>query len=113
MMTINVSTLSLPLRDEVTALIETGLYENEELVLADAVRTFLAARPDLREAVACKLYERGRISLGRAAEWSNLSIEAMKKALYRRGVTRVAPENVAETEAMARKALETAGRTVS
>lgn len=111
-MTLKTPTLSAQFREEMAALIETGLYESEERFLADAVRTLLAARPDLREAIACKLYERGVFSLGRAAEWSDLSIEAMKKALYLWGITRQAPEGSAETEAMAREALKAAGRTV-
>jgi predicted HTH domain antitoxin len=103
--------LSPRLREELAVLIETGLYDSEEAFVADAVRTFLAARPDLREAVACKLYERGTFSLGRAAEWSGLSIEAMKEALHRWGIDRKAPEGPAETEAMARETLITTGRT--
>jgi predicted HTH domain antitoxin len=47
---------------------EAGLYESEEAFSADAARTFLAARPDLRETIGCKLYEKGVFSLGRAAE---------------------------------------------
>ena len=78
--------------------------------LADAVHTILAARPDLREAVASKLYERGSFSLGRAAEWAGISIEAMKEALHRHGVSRQAPEGPSEVEAMAREALKAARR---
>lgn len=101
----------LELDEEVAAATETGLYESREAFLADAVHTLLAARPDLREAVACRLYEKGAFSLGRAAEWSGLSIEAMKEALHRRGISREAPESAAEVEAMALKALKSAGRT--
>lgn len=110
-MTLRVPTLSAQFQEELAALIESGLYESEEMFLTDAVRTLLAARPDLREVIACRLYERGVFSLGRAAEWSDLSIEAMKEALYRRGITRQAPEGLAETEAMAREALKAAART--
>lgn len=43
-------TLRLPdlLHDEVSAVVDAGLYANEESFVADAVRTLLAARPDLR-----------------------------------------------------------------
>jgi len=111
-MTLKTPALSPQFREELAALIETGLYESEERFLADAVRTLLAARPDLREAIACKLYERGIFPLGRAAEWSDLSIEVMKEALHRWGVMRQAPEGPAEIKAMAREALRAAGRTV-
>ena len=98
------------LRDEIDALIDAGLYDSEDSFLSDAVRTFLTARPDLREAIACKLYERGIFSLGRAAEWSGLSIEALKAALHHRGIERTAFETADEVSAMARKTLQAAGR---
>ena len=100
----------LRLRDELDALAETGLYASEESFLTDAVHTLLAARPDVREALACKLYERGVFSLGRAAEWSGLSIEALKAALQRHGVERTAFETPDETRAMAQRTLRAAGR---
>ena len=40
-----------------------------------------AARPDVRLSIACKLYERGYISLGETAEMSGMDIVAMKDAL--------------------------------
>src|SRR3954453_22484635 len=97
---------TLELEEELTAVAETGLYTSREAFLADAVHTILAARPDLREAVASKLYEKGSFSLGRAAEWAVLSIEAMKEALHRRGISRQAPEGPSEVEAMAPGGLE-------
>jgi predicted HTH domain antitoxin len=105
-------TLSPGLQDELMALTEAGLYESEEAFVADAVRTFLAARPDRREAIACHLYARGVFSLGRAAEWSGLSVEMMKAALHHAGVVRQAHEGPDETEAMARETLHAAGRAV-
>jgi predicted HTH domain antitoxin len=101
---------TLELEEELTAVAETGLYASKEAFLADAVHTILAARPDLREAVASKLYEKGSFSLGRAAEWAGLSIEAMKEALHRRGISRQAPEGPSEVEAMARELLKAARR---
>ncbi|MBI5651581.1 MAG: UPF0175 family protein [Chloroflexi bacterium] len=103
----------LRLRDELDALAATGLYPNEESFLTDAVNTLLAARPDVREAIACKLYERGIFSLGRAAEWSSLSIETIKAALHRRGIERTAFETSDEINAMARNSLRAAGRIAS
>lgn len=102
---------SLELDEELTAVAETGLYESREAFLSDAVHTLLAARPDVREAVACRLYEKGAFSLGRAADWAGLSIETLKEALHRRGISRQAPESASEVEAMARKALGSARRT--
>jgi predicted HTH domain antitoxin len=98
------------LEAELEAVTETGLYASRESFLSDAVQTLFAARPDLREAVACRLYEKGILSLGRTAEWSGLSIEEVKERLHRRGISRQAPESVEETEAMARAAVRAAGR---
>ncbi len=109
-MTLDVDTLSPSLRDELAAATEAGLYDSEEAFLADAVRTFVAARPDVREALACKLYERGDFSLGRAAEWSGTSIETMKEILHHRGIVRRTNEGLNEITDMAHKALDAAGR---
>lgn len=98
------------LAEELAAVTETGLYESEEEFLSDAVGTLLAARPDLREAIACRLYQKGVFSLGKAAEWAGLSIEDIKESLHRRGVGRESPESLEEIEARARKSLEAAGR---
>lgn len=109
-MTTLVLDLPAPIRDEVSAGVEAGMYPDEETFVADAIRTLLAARPDLREAVACRLYARGVYSLGKAAEWSGLSVEQIKVALHRRQIERTAPETPEEVEAMARAALRTSGR---
>lgn len=98
------------LEEELAAVTETGLYKSEEAFLRDAVNTFLAARPDVREAVACRLYEKGVFSLGRAAEWSGLSIEEMKESLHRQGIPRESSETLEEVEAAARRASRAAGR---
>src|SRR6185295_19071327 len=49
------------LDEELEAVTETGLYDSKEAFLAHAVEVLLTARPDLGEAVACKLYEKGRV----------------------------------------------------
>lgn len=100
------------LEAELEAITETGLYESRESFLSDAVQTLFAARPDLREAVACRLFEKGILSLGRMAEWTGLSIEEVKERLHERGISRQAPESLEETEVMARAALRAAGRDV-
>jgi predicted HTH domain antitoxin len=103
------SRLPTELEEELTAVTEAGLYESREAFLVDAVNTFLAARPDLREEIACKLYEKGIFSIGRASEWAGLSIERFKESLHERGILRQAPDPE-EMEAMARKSLEMARR---
>lgn len=98
------------LEEELAAVTETGLYKSEEAFLTDAVNTLLAARPDIREAVACRLYEKEVFSLGRAAEWSGLSIEEMKESLFQRGIVRQSSETPEEIEAAARRSARAAGR---
>lgn len=90
---------------------EAGYYNSAEELLAEAVRTFLAARPDIRVAAACRLYERGDVSLEKASELAGLNHLAMKQALHERGISRSAPESLTETEKMASDALIRSRRT--
>ena len=106
-------TIQLPqdLEEQVSVLAETGRYANKNALLQDAILTLLASRPDLREEVACARYQRGSISLGRAAEQSGLTVEELKEALARRGVYRQSQASLDETTEMADRAIELAGRT--
>jgi predicted HTH domain antitoxin len=98
------------LEEELEAVTETGLYDSKEAFLAHAVEVLLTARPDLREAVACRLYEKGVLSIGRTAEFAGLSIEDLKEALHSRGITRESSESLEEMETMAGLSLRMAGR---
>lgn len=89
---------------------ETGLYDSKEAFLAHAVEVLLTARPDLREAVAYKLYEKGVLSIGRTAEFAGISIENLKEALHLRGIKRESSESLEEMEEMASISLHMAGR---
>lgn len=111
-MSISSPPLRLPewLQEQIVAARETGFYASEEELVADAVRTLLAARPDVRVATACRLYERGTISLGKAAELAGLDIEGIKRALNERGITRTAFESCAEIKEMASASLKASGR---
>ena len=86
------------------------LLQGQSEFVAEALRTLLAARPDVRIAVAVKLYERGDIAIGKACEISGLDIESMKEELHRRGVRRPTAEDVSEVIAMAEAARRLAGR---
>ena len=111
-MSVTTDSLQLPgfLQEQITAAQEAGLYASEAELIADAVRTFLAARPDVRLATACRLYEQGKISLGKAAVLAALDVERLKQALAERGISRTAPESWEETSEMARIALQKSGR---
>lgn len=81
-------------------LIERGLFESEESLRLSAYRSLFTLQPELKTELALSLYERGEISLGRAAEIAGLSREQMKEILAARGIERRiaihSPERVAE-----------------
>jgi predicted HTH domain antitoxin len=91
---------------QVKAARESGFYASEADMIADAIRTLLAARPDIRLASACRLYEQGEISLGKAAELAGVDIVSFKEKLHDLGVERVDPESLDEITLMARQSLE-------
>lgn len=80
--------MTLPeiIKREVDAIPETGYYDSRSEFLRDAIRTLLRERPELRVSLACKLYENGEISLGRAMEIAEEDIESMKEILESRGI---------------------------
>lgn len=98
------------LEEQIAAAQEAGFYASEAELVADAVRMLLAARPDVRLATACRLYEQSILSLGKASELAGLDIERLKRALDERDISRTAPESLAETTQMARVSLREAGR---
>ncbi|MFW6048478.1 MAG: UPF0175 family protein [Candidatus Natronoplasma sp.] len=93
--------MTLPeiIKREVDAIPETGYYDSRSEFLRDAIRTLLRERPELRVSLACKLYENGEISLGRAMEIAEEDIESMKDILESRGIDlRRGSESVDEME---------------
>ena len=111
-MSMSTISIHLPefLQEQIVAAQEAGFYASEAELVADAVRTLLAARPDVRLATACRLYEQGTLSLGKAAELAGLDVERLKRVLAERGISRTAPESLAETTEMARISVRKAGR---
>ncbi len=71
---------------ELDAISELGLYKDKNDFILDAINTMLSAHRELRIAIACKLYEKEEISLGKAAEIVGASIEEMKKILTDHGI---------------------------
>ncbi|MBI2145883.1 UPF0175 family protein [Candidatus Woesearchaeota archaeon] len=74
------------LRLELGAIPKTGYYDSTSEFLRDAMRTLLAARKDLRIALASVLYRDGKISLGKAVEIADVGYEEMKKMLVEKGI---------------------------
>jgi predicted HTH domain antitoxin len=79
------------LLDAVTVLIERGIYKDRDALLQDALRALLRSKPELRGQLAVALYQRGDVSLTRAAEISGLDIESCKELLREAGVVRGIP----------------------
>jgi len=71
---------------ELDVITELGLYKGKDDFILDAINTMLSARRELRIEIACKLYEKEEISLGKAAEIVGTSIEDMKKILSDHGI---------------------------
>ncbi|MBI2106982.1 UPF0175 family protein [Candidatus Woesearchaeota archaeon] len=75
------------LKMEIEATANIGYYDNKSEFLRDATRTLLASRRDLRIAIACELYKKEKISLGKAVEIADVNYEEIKKILVERGIT--------------------------
>ena len=97
-------------KKELGVVSKTGLYRDEKEFIKEAINTLLAARKDLRVSIACELYKKGEISLGKACEIASLNIEEMKEVLYKRGIRRKVNVSAEEMESMAKKAVELARR---
>jgi predicted HTH domain antitoxin len=98
------------IKKELGVISRTGFYRDEEEFIKEAINTLLAARKDLRVSIACELYKRDEISLGKACEIASLNIEEMKEVLYKRGIKRRVKVSLEEMESMAKKAVELARR---
>lgn len=96
---------------ELRVITSTGFYKSGDEFLRDAVNMLLAARKDVRIAVACELYKRGEISFGKACEIALVDIEEMKEILHKRGIYRKSGLDIKETEELAEEAVKFAGRT--
>ncbi len=70
---------------------------NSDFIL-DAIYMMLSDNRDLRIAIACKLYEKEEISLGKAAEIVGTSIEEMKKILSDHGIKRKVGASIPKTK---------------
>ncbi|MCE8429846.1 MAG: UPF0175 family protein [Candidatus Methanoperedens sp.] len=90
---------------ELDAISELGLYKGKNDFILDAINTMLSAHRELRTAIACKLYEKEEISLGKAAEIVDTSIEEMKKILSDHGIKLKIGTSIPETKKRAKTVL--------
>lgn len=90
---------------ELNAISELGVYKDKTDFILDAINTLLSANRELRIAIACKLYEKEEISLGRAAEIVGTSIEEMKKILSDHGIKLLIGTSIPKTKDRAKAVL--------
>lgn len=66
--------------------VQARLYQNEEAVIQDALRSLLQEKPQMRIELAIHRYQTEDISLARAASLAGVSFDRMKEILVSRGV---------------------------
>ncbi len=76
---------SSTVRWEITQLVETRLFPDEETVLRSALRALFQSQPEVRRQMVIRAYTAGEISLGKAAEIMGVSHEEMKEIVVESG----------------------------
>ena len=76
------------LLDNVNVLVQEGMYENQEALFQDAIRTLLRSKPELRFRIALAEYKQGKVSLARASEIAGVDQESFKELLREAGIDR-------------------------
>lgn len=71
---------------EVDTLVRTGLYQNRDEVISDAIRNLLLNNKPLRLEFAVDLYRTDEVSLGRAAEIAGIDRWEFQEALHERQI---------------------------
>ena len=79
------------------ALVEAGLYPDEQSVIQEAMRALWQEHPLLRVEWAIYCYQTQEISLAKAAAIGNVCFDRMKELLLQRGIQpRLGPESIEE-----------------
>jgi predicted HTH domain antitoxin len=71
---------------EIDALMRTGLYQNRDEVISDAVRHLLLNNKNLRLELAIELFKADEVSLGRAAEIAGIDRWEFQDILHQRRI---------------------------
>jgi len=82
---------------EIDALLRTGLYQNREEVIADALRNLLLNNKALRLELAIELFRAEEVSLGRAAEIASIDRWKFQEILHERHIPIIVEAESAET----------------
>lgn len=79
------------------ALVDAGLYPDEQTVIREAMRALWLEYPQVRIEWAVHQYQTQDISLAKAAALANVSFDRMKELLLQRGIQpRLGPETIHE-----------------
>jgi predicted HTH domain antitoxin len=79
--------------------VEANLYPDEEAVIQDALRHLLRLRPELKIQLAVYRYQKGEVSLAKAASLAGISWIQMKDVLTEQGIPlRLGPETIEEAK---------------
>ena len=70
---------------EISQLVKSRLFPDEQAVLRSALRALYQTRPDIRQQMVIRAYTAGEVSLGKAAEILGYSHEEMKDVLLENG----------------------------
>lgn len=70
---------------EISQLVRTRLFPDEDAVLRSALRALFQAQPEVRRQMVIRAYTAGEISIGKAAEMMGISHEEMKEILTEGG----------------------------
>ena len=70
---------------EISQLVKTRLFPDEDAVLRSALRALFQSQPEVRRQMVARAYTAGEISIGKAAEMMGVSQEEMKEILAEDG----------------------------
>jgi predicted HTH domain antitoxin len=84
---------------EIEDFVNSGLFNNKEEVIRNALRYLTQAHPEYRIRLAIYHYQKKNISVGKAAELAGVSFEQMKEILIQHGIQpRLGPETLKEAK---------------
>ena len=93
------STLPEDLHQLIEGSVAAGIFETKSDAIRHALRDYFEAHEDARLAAAIHRYERGDISLGKAARLAGVSRFELPSILRDHGIeVRVGPEDMADAE---------------
>ena len=90
--------IPLEVDNQLKSLVGAGLYLSEEEVIRDAMNCLLQTHPDYKLKIAMYRYQTEEISVGKAAEIAEVSMETIKRFLMKNGVKPRLGQTVGEAQ---------------